>query len=285
MIICIVGPTGVGKTKLSFRLAKKYKGIVINADASQVYKKMNIGTAKIKESEKEGIDHYLFDIKEVDEDYTVADYQKDLRSIIDNNKEKNIILVGGSGLYISAGLYDYKFDSIDKKDYSKYSNEELYNMCLEIDNNIDIHKNNRRRLEMFLNKNGILNKDAKLLYKDTIFIGLTTDRENLYNIINNRVDEMIKDGLEREVYNLYQEYGNTKSLNTSIGYKELIRYFNKEISLEDAIELIKKNSRHLAKRQYTWFNNKMNIKWFNTDYNNFNNTCNEVVEYIEKNIS
>ena len=282
MIICVVGPTGVGKTKLSVMLAKNYNGIVINADASQVYQELNIGTAKIKEEEKEGVEHYLFDIVNPRANYTVADYQKDLRNLIDKYQDRNIILVGGSGLYIMAGLYDYKFNNIEYKDYSKYSNEELYQMCLDVDKNIDIHVNNRRRLEMFLNKNGIIENNASLLYKDTYFIGLTTDRDILYNKINRRVDEMINDGLVEEVRKLYQKYGKTRILSSSIGYKEIIRYFDRDISLEDAIDLIKKNSRHLAKRQYTWFNNKMHITWFNTDFNNFDNTYNAVVKFIEK---
>ena len=281
MIICVVGPTGVGKTKLSVMLAKKYDAKVINADASQVYKEMNIGTAKIKNEEKCGVEHYLFDIKYPNESYTVADYQKDLRDLLNKYKDKNIILVGGSGLYISAGLYDYKFNEIEIKDYSKYTNEELYNMCLKIDNNMNIHMNNRRRLEMFLNKNGNLESNANLLYNNVYFIGLTTNRDNLYNIINNRVDKMLNEGLLKEVEELYKKYGHTRILNSSIGYKELIKYFDGEVSLDEAVDLIKKNSRHLAKRQYTWFNNKMNIKWFETDYNDFNNTYNNVINYIE----
>lgn len=281
MIICVVGPTGVGKTKLSIMLAKKYDGIIINADASQIYKEMNIGTAKIKDEEKCGVEHYLFDIKYPNESYTVADYQKDFRNLLNKYKNKNIVLVGGSGLYISTGLYDYKFNEIEIKDYSKYSNEELYNMCLKINNNLNIHMNNRRRLEMFLNKNGNLESNAKLLYKDVYFIGLTTNRDNLYNIINNRVDNMLKEGLLKEVEELYKKYGHTRILSSSIGYKELIKYLDGELSLSDAIDLVKKNSRHLAKRQYTWFNNKMNIKWFETNYNDFNNTYNDVINYIE----
>ena len=115
MILCIVGPTGVGKTKLSIDLAKKYNAIIINADSMQVYKELNIGTAKIKEEEKEGIKHYLLDIKDVNEMYTVYDYQKDLRNILDKNKNKNIIIVGGTGLYIKAGLYNYVFEEEDNK--------------------------------------------------------------------------------------------------------------------------------------------------------------------------
>ena len=282
MIICVVGPTGVGKTKLSVMLAKKYNGIVINADASQVYQELNIGTAKIKEEEKEGVEHFLFDIVKPNDNYTVADYQEDLRRLINKYHDRNIILVGGSGLYIMAGLYDYKFNNIEYKDYSKYSNEELYQMCLNINKNIDIHVNNRRRLEMFLNKNGILENNATLLYKDTYFIGLTTDRDILYDRINKRVDEMLEEGLIDEVSSLYKKYGKNRILSSSIGYKEIIKYLDKEISFEEAIDLIKKNSRHLAKRQYTWFNNKMNITWFSTDFNNFDNTYNEVVSYIEK---
>ena len=282
MIICVVGPTGVGKTKLSVMLAKKYNGIVINADASQVYQELNIGTAKIKEEEKEGVEHFLFDIVKPNDNYTVADYQEDLRNLINKYHDRNIILVGGSGLYIMAGLYDYKFNNIEYKDYSKYSNEELYQMCLNINKNINIHVNNRRRLEMFLNKNGILENNATLLYKDTYFVGLTTERTILYDRINKRVDEMLEEGLIDEVSSLYKKYGKTRILSSSIGYKEIIKYLDKEISFEEAIDLIKKNSRHLAKRQYTWFNNKMNITWFSTDFNNFDNTYNEVVSYIEK---
>ena len=282
MIICVVGPTGVGKTKLSVMLAKKYDGIIINCDASQIYKEMNIGTAKIKEEEKENIPHYLFDIKYPNEEYTVADYQKDLRDLLNKYKDRNIIIVGGSGLYLTAALYDYKFNEIDIKDYSNYTNEELYNMCKKINKDIDIHPNNRRRLEMFLNKEGNLEKDAKLLYNNVLFIGLTTERENLYNMINKRVDNMLNEGLLDEVKYLYNKYGNVRILNTSIGYKELISYLNNNISFDEAVDLIKKNSRHLAKRQYTWFNNKMNMTWFNTDYNNFNNTYNEVVKFINE---
>jgi len=283
MIICVVGPTGVGKTKLSVMLAKKYNGIIINADACQVYKELNIGTAKIKEDEKEGVNHYLFDIKNPNEYYSVSDYQIDLRCLLDKYKDRNIILVGGTGLYITAGLYDYDFSPMNQRDFNNYSNEELYKMCKEIDINIDIHPNNRRRLENFLNREEKVTKIPKLLYDNVYFIGLTTRRELLYKRINDRVDEMINEGLVDEVKYLLNKYGNVRILGSAIGYKEIIKYLNKEISLEDAVEEIKKNSRHYAKRQYTWFNNKMNITWFNTDFSNFNNTYNNVIDYIEKN--
>ena len=281
MIICVVGPTGVGKTKLSIMLAKKYNGVVVNADACQIFKELNIGTAKIKEEEKENIEHLLFDIKNPKEDYSVSDYQIDLRKVLDKYRDRNIILVGGTGLYITAGLYDYEFSKMNNNDYSNYSNEELYEMCKKINENIDIHPNNRRRLENFLNREDKEVKKPKLLYNNVHFIGLTTDRESLYERINKRVDEMIKDGLVEEVSSLLNKYGQTRILGSAIGYKEIIKYLNNEISLEDAIIEIKKNSRHYAKRQYTWFNNKMHVQWFETDFANFENTFNKVKDYLE----
>lgn len=282
MILCVVGPTGVGKTKLSILLAKKYNGVIVNADACQIYKELDIGTAKVKEEEKCGVEHILFDIKAPNQDYSVSLYQKDLRKVLDKYKDRNIIIVGGTGLYITAGLYDYKFLDFDKKDYSSFSNDELYEMCKKIDNNLEIHKNNRIRLENFLNRGGFKENNSSILY-DVLFIGLTTDRDVLYERINNRVDEMMNEGLLEEVKGLYRKYPDAEILKRAIGYKELISYLNGENSLDDSVELIKKNSRHYAKRQYTWFNNKMNVTWFKTDFNNFSKTVDEVIEYIEEN--
>lgn len=282
MIVCIVGPTGVGKTKLSIELAKYYNGIIINADSMQIYKELNIGTAKIKEEEKEGIKHYLFDIKEPTDMYTVYDYQKDLRKLLDDNKEKNIIIVGGTGLYIKAGLYNYIFDEDDTNNsYESLTNEELYNLVLKKDKDSDIHKNNRKRMIRFLNKKESFKDKDTLLY-DAKFIGLTTDRETLYNRINDRVDLMIKEGLIEEVKNLHDRNIRSKAIMTGIGYKELYEYFDGKISLEEAIELIKQRSRKYAKRQYTWFNNQMNINWFNVNFKDFNKTIEEVINYIGK---
>ena len=281
MIICVVGPTGVGKTKLSVLLAKKYNGVVINADATQIYRELNIGSAKVKESEKEGIEHILFDIKNPNEDYSVADYQLDLRKELEKYKNRNIILVGGTGLYIKAGLYDYSFSKIEKGDYSNYSNEELYKMCLTFDKDLKIDVCNRRRLENYLNRVDKTKKEPTILY-DTLFIGLTTERDNLYNIINKRVDKMFEEGLVEEVKYLYHKYGNVNILKRAIGYKEVLEYLNNNCTLDEAKELIKKNTRHYAKRQYTWFNNQMNVKWFNTNFKDFSKTYEEVCTYIEK---
>lgn len=285
MIICVVGPTGVGKTKLSVELAKKYNGIIINCDAMQVYTGMDIGTAKIKESEKENIPHYLFDIVPVTTNYTVYNYQKDARDLIERFKDKNIIFVGGTGLYLKAALYNYKFDAEEQNnnDYEDLSNEELYKLAKEKDQNMDIHINNRKRLIRFLNKVKTETPECNLLYHNTLFIGLTTNRDSLYERINNRVEDMFLEGLILEVKRFYDLKVDSKALNTAIGYKELYKYFNNEITLEEAKDLIKKNSRHYAKRQYTWFNNQMKVNWFDTDFNNFNKTVEEVIRFIEEN--
>ena len=283
MILAIVGPTGVGKTKLSVELAKKYKAIIINSDAMQVYKGMDIGTAKITEEEKEGIPHYLFDIKDVEENYTVYDYQLDARKIIEENQDKNIIFVGGTGLYLKAALYSYEFSEEDTttNEYEELSNEELYKLAKEKDPNTMIHPNNRKRLVRFLNKKEINTEKSTPLYK-AIYIGLTCNREDLYDRINKRVDKMFEEGLLEEVRRFYDKNIESKALSTAIGYKELYAYFKGEIDLEEAKELIKKNSRHYAKRQYTWFNNQMDIKWFNADFNDFNKTIEEVEKYIDE---
>lgn len=290
-VIVITGPTAVGKTALSIELAKKLNGEIINADAMQVYKGLNIGTAKVTEKEKENIPHHLFDIKEVEEEYSIYNYQKDCRKVIDDilGRGKTPILVGGTGLYIKAALYDYKLS--EEKTNNTYDNlktEEIYKELLKLDKDINIDKNNRRRLIRALNyykeNNTSIsnNKTNKLLY-DTIFIGLTTDREILYKKINQRVDNMIENGLLEEVKYYYDKNIKTKPLINGIGYKELYNYFDGLYSKEEAVEKIKQNSRHYAKRQYTFLNHQLNVVWFETDYNNFNNTIEKVSSYIKNN--
>ncbi len=281
MILAIVGPTGVGKTKLSIELAKIYNAIIINCDAVQVYQNLNIGSAKVTEEEKENIPHFLLDFVSPNEHYTVYQYQKDLREILNKNKDKNIILVGGTGLYLKAGLYNYEF--LEEKENNKYeslTNEELYHLALQKDKNCSIHMNNRKRLIRFLNKEKEPTMPPKPLY-DVIYIGLTTDRQNLYRIINNRVDKMIQNGLVEEAKNLFSKYPDSAILNSAIGYKELKKYFANEISLDGAVDLIKKNSRHYAKRQYTWFNHQMKVEWFDVNFDNFSKTIEKIVGYIE----
>lgn len=287
MIIVIIGPTGVGKTKLSIELAKKYNADIINGDSMQVYKELNIGTAKVKEEEKENITHHLFDICEVEELYTVYDYQRDCRNIIDKlqQQNKNIIIVGGTGLYIKAALYDYQFKKQPElNDYNDLTDEEIFNKIKEYASDIDTHINNRKRNTRLLNKyeNDLMTtKNSNHSLYNATFIGLTTNRENLYTKINNRVDTMISEGLLEEVQSLYKRKINSKSIQTGIGYKELYKYFDGECTKQEAIDNIKKNSRHYAKRQYTFFNNQLPVNWFETDYDNFNKTVEEVTKFIE----
>lgn len=285
MILAIVGPTGVGKTKLSVELAKYYNGIVINCDAVQIYKGLDIGSAKVTEKEKEGIPHLLFDIKRPDEDYTVKDYQTDARNLIQKYKNQNIIFCGGTGLYLSAALMDYRFyEDEDNKNYDNLSNEELYVLAKKKNPDLKVDSNNRIRLIRALNKKNVPVVEPKMLYDNVIIIGLTTQRDRLYDIINSRVDTMFTKGLITEVKALHEKYPNSRVLKSAIGYKEVIDYLAGKFTLEEAKELIKKNSRHYAKRQYTWFNNKMNVTWFDVNYDNFNETINNVKKYIDLNI-
>lgn len=291
MIIVITGPTGVGKTKLSINLAKKYDAVIINADAMQVYKGLDIGTAKVKKEEMENIEHYLIDILDISKSYSIYDYQKDGRKIIDKFivLNKNIIIVGGSALYIKALLYNYTFkENMINNNYDNISTEELYERLIKLDKDIDVDRYNRRRIIRALNyylENGTSineNDDGnELLYKDTIFIGLTTSRDKLYDLINKRVDNMINEGLINEVKYFYDNNLIERPLLTGIGYKEVISYFKGDISYEEMVELIKKNSRHYAKRQYTFMNNKMDIKWFEVCFSNFNKTVFEIEDYID----
>lgn len=288
-IIVIVGPTGVGKTACSIYLAHKYNAEVINADSTGVYKEPLIATAKVTEEEKDGVIHHMLDLVSLDNDFTLYDYQVKGRKVLDDliSQNKNVIIVGGSGLYIKALLYDYKLDKTDniRVDYSKYTNQELKNMADKIDKNNNIHVNNRQRLERYITyykqtgktikKTNDINKK---LYNFDI-IGLKSDKETLYKRMNDRVDIMFKNGLLDEAKKLKDK----KNFNNIIGYKELNQYFNGSISLDEAIDLIKQNTRRYSKRQFTWFNNQMkDIKWFDVNYNDFNETIKEIDIYLQE---
>lgn len=283
MIICIVGPTASGKSDLALKIADFYEAKIVNFDAFQIYKEMNIGTAKPSKEELESGKYFLYDMIDINENFDVSKYQKLGREFINNHKNENLIFVGGTGLYLKALLYDYKFEKEEPmpSDYlSDQTNEELFNKLSLIDKEdaIKIGKNNRKRLmralyifkihgktKSDLNSNG----KEKLLYDDVYFIGLDIPREALYEKINKRVDEMISFGLEKEATDLFLEYGNDKRALQAIGYKE---FNNNELSLEEKIDLIKKNTRNYAKRQMTFFKHQFSdIKWFNS--------INEALEY------
>ena len=289
MILVITGPTGVGKTKLSVQLAKIYNGEIINADSMQIYKGLDIGTAKVTQNEKEGIQHHLLNIKETYETYNIYEYQKDCREKIEEIKRKHKIpiIVGGTGLYIKAALYDYQLSSEEEKDddFAELTNEEIKKQILEKEPDIEIDFQNRRRIVRYLNKikkeTLIEKQNPKLLYEDVIFIGLTTDIDTLYTRIDRRVDNMLLDLID-EVKELYKKDPSSRTLQTAIGYKELIDFFNDKATFKESIELIKKNSRNYAKRQYTFFKNQLDIKWFNVNYEDFSKTIKDVISYIER---
>lgn len=289
-IIVIVGPTGVGKTAASIHLAHKYNAEIINADSTGVYKEPLIATAKVTEDEKDGIVHHMLDLVSLDEEFTLYDYQVKGRKILNDliNQNKNVIIVGGSGLYVKALLYDYKLDKTDnvRIDYSEYTNQELKDMADKIDKDNNIHVNNRQRLERYITyykqtgktikKTNDINKK---LY-DFDIIGLKSDRETLYKRMNDRVDIMLENGLLEEAKSLKDK----KNFNNIIGYKELKQYFEGNLSFNEAIDLIKQNTRRYSKRQFTWFNNQMkDIKWFDVNYDNFNETLNEIDTYLNHN--
>lgn len=288
-IIGIVGPTGVGKTKLSIALAKKLDGEIINCDSTQVYEKLNIATAKVTEEEMEGVRHHLLSFKTLEENYTVYDFQKDARKCIEEilKRGKTPILVGGTGLYLKAVLYDYQFEKETSSIHYEESNEELYDRLLKVDPHTNIHKNNRRRIERYLSYYDTTGKrrnekeKAEPLY-DFCLIGLTTDRQTLYDRINKRVDCMLEEGLLQEAKRIYESKIRTKAVLTPIGYKELFPYFDGNCSIEESINNIKQNSRRYAKRQYTWFYHQMEVVWFSVHFENFMETIQEVYQYILK---
>jgi len=264
-VIAIVGPTGVGKSDLGIKLAKHYNTEIISGDSVQVYRGLNIGSGKVTIEEMKEVKHHLIDILDPIEDYSVSDFQNYSRELID--KVNVPLIVGGTGFYIKSALFNYEFNAPKRTDiYENLSNEELYNkLVLLNDTNIpDINNRKRllRRLEILEFGEEPVNKDEPIY--DYLIIGLTLEREKLYERINNRVDKMIDSGLVEEVRSFYDKGIRTKSL-TSIGYKELYDYFDGLTDLNKAIELIKQHSRNYAKRQYTWFNNQMKTNWIDIE--------------------
>lgn len=286
MIVVIVGPTCTKKSLTAIFLANKINAEIINGDAFQCYKELNIGVAKPTINELKMAPHHLFSFVDVNKPFSIADYQTFLRDKIDEIKKrnKNIIIVGGSGLYIRSALYDYEFKEMKVSDSSKYdnfSNDELHEMLNKIDplEATKLHKNNRKRviraLEIFTNSNInkstlLANQEHKLIYKDAYIVSPLFDREKLYENINSRVDKMFELGLETEVRNLYFKYGNIQSLQ-AIGYKEFVPYFKDEVSLEEVKELIKKNSRNYAKRQITFVKHQFENVYYYKDDNDLLN--------------
>lgn len=301
-LVVIMGPTAVGKTKLSIDLAKKYNGEIISGDSMQVYKGMDIGTAKIKREEMEGIPHHLIDIKEPDEAFNVAQFQEFVTDCIEQiaAKGKLPIIVGGTGLYIDAVLQQYSFsESVSDEEYrskleaiaEECGVEAVHKILQEIDpDSADrIHPNNVRRVIRALEiyhctgekMSEQLQKQNKEYKYDAVLIGLTMDRDTLYERINQRVDIMMEEGLLEEVQGLYERGIRDCQSIQAIGYKELFDYFEGKVSLDQAVENLKQNSRRYAKRQLTWFRNKMNLDWFEMDTGTYEKKVAEICALIE----
>ena len=284
-VIVIIGQTAVGKTSMSIKLAKHLHTQIINGDAMQVYKELNIVTDKIKNEKMEGIVHHLLNIKSINEDYSVEEYQTNIRKVIKdiNNQGQIPIIVGGTGLYIKATLFDYNFakESISNKEveeiYKEKSNEELYDILLKLDPESanKIHMNNRRRVLRAIaiyNSTGIKkseiieNQKHELLY-DAIIIGLDMPKDIINSKIDKRIEEMFDEGLIDEIKN----NKTTTTASKAIGYKEVSAYLNNEISLEEAKELMKIHTHQYAKRQRTFFKNQFDVNWVTNDENAFDN--------------
>lgn len=302
-VVVLIGPTAVGKTKISIDLAKKFNGEIISGDSMQIYRGMDIGTAKIKLEEMEGIPHHLLDIKNPDENFSVAEFQQLVRKKITDitNRGKLPMIVGGTGLYIQSVIYDYRFsdgpaDPIFRESLEKRVLTEgitpLYEELKQVDPEaaLKIHPNNTRRviraLEVFHCTGKSMSdyqseQTPELLY-DVALIGLTMEREELYNRINERVDIMMDQGLLDEVKSLYDRGIHDCQSIQAIGYKEIYDYFNGKTTLDTAIEQLKQNSRRYAKRQLTWFRNKMDVKWFERiSDEDLGKKINEISSYIE----
>lgn len=279
-VIVIVGPTASGKTKLSIELAKYFNAEIINGDSVQVYKELNIGSAKIKEEEKAGIPHHLFDIINVGKSYSAYNFQKDVRRLI--NDIDIPIIVGGTGFYIKSALYNYEFNKDDNYNYNDYnhlSNIEIYEELKINDSNLEIDINNRVRLVRAYHLSKTNHKRSEKVNKDEplyniLTIYLDVDRKVLKPILIKRLDQMIDEGFIDEVKSI-------KDLNIElniIGYRELNQYLANEISLEVAKDEIIKSSMRLAKRQKTWFLNQMNSKVFDAYKNDLHFEIIEVVK-------
>lgn len=297
----LIGPTAVGKTALSIKLAKEMNAEIISGDSMQIYRGMDIGTAKIGFDEMENVPHHLLDIKDPEESFSTAEFQQRARSLISeiSSRGKIPMIVGGTGLYIQSVLYDYEFTETasdeafrneKEKEWHEHGEVFLHTQLQRIDpvSAERIHPNNVRRVIRALEihyctgktMTEFLEKQKAILQYDTALIGLTVSRDLLYERINQRVDSMLQAGLLDEVKSLYDSgLRNAQSIQ-AIGYKEIYRYLEGEIPLSEAILQLKQNSRRYAKRQLTWFRNKMDVQWFDmTPPVNINQKAIEIFTY------
>ncbi|WP_053366254.1 tRNA (adenosine(37)-N6)-dimethylallyltransferase MiaA [Bacillus sp. FJAT-27245] len=302
-LVVIVGPTAVGKTRLGVEMAKHFNGEVISGDSMQIYRGMDIGTAKVTEEEMEGIPHHLIDIKNPEETFSVAEFKTLVREKIDEitSRGKLPIIVGGTGLYIQSVLYDYQFSEAPadeafrarlEKKAEEEGNEAVHRELAELDPEAaeQLHPNNVRRviraLEIVKSTGMPLAENQKstvpeLLYNAAI-IGLTMERELLYERINRRVDIMVEEGLVDEVKKFYDQGLRDCQSIQAIGYKEFYSYFDGNATLAESIDTLKQNTRRYAKRQLTWFRNKLDVEWYDmSETDGFPKIIPEIFNYVE----
>lgn len=293
-VIVIVGPTASGKTALSIELAKKIDGEIVSCDSMQIYRDMDIGSAKPTKEEMQGIKHYMIDIANPDERFSVAEYKKQAESAIDEilSKEKMAIVVGGTGLYADSLIYgiEYpkiKFDEqyrgeLEKKAETEEGLKYLYNEAKKIDEQAikKISENDKKRIIRILeiyNQTGktkteleIESRKNEVKYDFKVF-AINMERQILYDRINKRVDLMIENGLIKEVENLLEKYNKFPTAMQGLGYKEVVQYLNKELTKEEMIDKIKQETRRYAKRQLTWFRKNKETIWLDGQEEVLNN--------------
>ena len=305
-LVVIVGPTASGKTELSIELAKRINGEIISGDSMQVYKQMDIGTAKVTNEEMDGIPHYMIDILNPDDSFSAYDFKQQAQSLIKDitARGKVPIIAGGTGLYIQSLIYDYPFEDesvskeVEVQTKSKLqaleslTNQEVHDYLATFDPQSaqDIHPNNRKKvyraIEYYLNTKKLISSRKKVQQftenYDTLLIGIEMSRKTLYSRINKRVDIMLGHGLFNEVKNLVEQgYESTQSMQ-AIGYKELVPVVNGELSIDQAVETLKQHSRQYAKRQLTWFKNKLHVQWFDRETMTLQMMLDEITTQINK---
>ena len=289
-VVVLTGPTGVGKTETAISIAKHFNTDIINGDAFQIYDKLFISTAAPTEDEKKEVKHLLFNFLDPLSEFSIYDYQKMVRSKIEEQSLNNKLpfIVGGSGLYINSVVYDYQFSDTKRSDdfkekYSSLTNEELHELLKEkdLDAYNKIHPNNRKRVERALElvelNQDINDKNEKVKYYDALIIFLNMDRDLLYTRINNRVDKMVELGLLDEFENVYPDKLGVQA-SRAIGIQELIEYKLGNNTLDEAISLIKQHSRNYAKRQITWFKHKSDCVMIDKN----ENSIEDIINLIEK---
>lgn len=281
-VVFITGPTAAGKTDIALAVAKHVGGEILCADSMQIYSEMHIGTARPLAEEQQGIPHHLFGEIKPDQAYNVAQYQAEAKNILAMLAKRKVtpLVVGGTGLYLNALLYDINFtqtepDQALREQLSKQYDmpggaEKLYIRLKQKDPDSAqrIHPNDKKRLIRRLEI--LTSEESPVRYAfrapqnqyETLVIGINKERQHLYRDIEKRVDQMINRGLEQEVQDIYQKYGSDIAAFSAIGYKEFLPYFEREVSLEATVELIKRNTRRFAKRQMTWFRREPSIRWF-----------------------